>query len=103
MHSIYNQDSNLSGNLRTANKLTYRTMHPGNNKLSVNLAIFHEITIVASKSYFPERKDISGFHSLIHTWWTIVNSQDRFCSEQLGNAVVVGDVKTIFFLSFEIG
>ena len=57
---------------------------------SVNLAlsIFHESTIAASKSYFPERKDISGFLSLIHTWWTIVNSRDRFCSNQLGNAVI---------------
>ena len=102
MHSIYDQDSKLPANLRKANKLTYRAMHPGNNKQSVNLAlsIFHESTIAASKSYFPERKDISGFLSLIHTWWTIVNSRDRFCSNQLGNAVIDGDGKTDFFLSF---
>ena len=77
-------------------------MHPGNNKQSVNLAlsIFHESTIAASKSYFPETKDISGFLSLIQTWWTIVNSRDRFCSNQLGNAVIDGDGKTDFFLSF---
>ena len=93
MHSIYDQDSKLPANLRKANKLTYRAMHPGNNKQSVNLAIsiFQESTIAASKSYFPERKDISGFLSLIHTW-TIVNSQ--------GNAVIDGDGKTDFFLSF---
>ena len=104
LHSIYDQDSKLPANLRKANKLTYRAMHPGNNKQSVNLAlsILHESTIAASKSYFPERKDISGFLSLIHTWWTIVNSRDRFCSNQLGNAVIDGDGKTDFFLSFAV-
>ena len=102
LHSIYDQNSKLPAKLRKANKLTYRAMHPGNNKQSVNLAlsIFHESTIAASKSYFPERKDISGFLSLIHTCWTIVNSRDRFCSNQLGNAVIAEDGKTDFFLSF---
>ena len=102
LHSNYDQDSKLPANSRKANKLTSRAMHPGNNKQSVNLALstFYESTIAASKSYFPERKDISGFLSLIHTWWTTVNSRDRFCSNQLGNAVIDGDRKTDFFLSF---
>ena len=97
MHPIYDQDSKLPANLRKANKLTYRAMHP-DNKQSVNLAL--SISIAASKSYFPERKYISGFLSLIHTRWTIVNPRDRFCSNQLGNAVIDGDGKTDFFLSF---
>ena len=90
LHSIYDQDSKLPAILRKANKLTHRAMHPGNNKQSVKLAlsIFHESTIAASKSYFPERKDISDFLSFIHKWWTIVNPRVRFCSNQLGNAVV---------------
>ena len=102
LHSIYDQDSKLPANWRKDNKLTYRAMHPGNNKQSVNLAlpIFHESTIAASKRYFPERKDISGFLPLIHTWWTIVTSRYSFCSNQLGNAVNDGDGKTDFFLSF---
>ena len=33
LHSIYDQDSKLPANLRKANKLTYRAMHPGNNNL----------------------------------------------------------------------
>ena len=68
LQSIYDQDSKLPANLRNANKLTCRA-----------LSIFHESTIAASKIYFSERKDISGFLSLIHTWWTIVNPRDRFC------------------------
>ena len=88
LHSIYDQDSKLLANLRKANKLTYRAMHPGNNKQSVNLALslFHESTNDAS----------------IHTWWTMVNSRDRFCSNQLGNAVIDGDGKTDFFLSLPV-
>ena len=68
LHSIYDQVSKLPANLRTANKLTYRAMLPGSNKQSVNLALstFHESTIAASKSYYPERKYISSFLSLIH-------------------------------------
>ena len=105
LHSIYDQDSKLPANLRKANKLTSRDMHPGNNKQFVNLAlsIFHESMIAASKSYFPERKDISGFLSLIHTWWTIVNSRDRFCSNQLGNAVIDGDGKLNYFFHLQSG
>ena len=77
-------------------------MRPGNNKQFVNLTLsmFHESTTAVSKSYLPQRKDISGFLSLIHTWWTIVRSRDRFYSNQLGNAVVGGDGKADFFLSF---
>ena len=58
LHSIYDQDSKLSANLRKANKLTYHVVHPGHNKQSVNLSlsIFHESTIVASKSFFPRKK-----------------------------------------------
>ena len=69
LHSIYDQDSKLPANLRIANKLTYRAMHPGDNKQSVNFAIsiFHESAIATSKRYFLERKDISGFfHLFIH-------------------------------------
>ena len=90
LHSIHDQDSKLPANLRKANKLTYRAMHPGKNLFQ----FFMKVRLL------PERKDISGFLSLIHTWWTIVNSRDRFCSNQLGNAVIDGDGKTDFFLSF---
>ena len=102
LHSIYDQDSKLPGNLRKANKLTYRAMHPGNDKQFVHsaLSIFHKNTIVARKSYFPERKEICGFISLIHTWRRIVNSRDRFCSNQLRIADVDVDGNTDFFLSF---
>ena len=45
--------------LKKAHKLTYSSLHPGNNKQNVKLAlaIFDEATIAAVKSYFPDRKD----------------------------------------------
>ena len=46
LHKIFEADSKLQGNLKKAHKLTYRSLHPGNNKQDVNLAlnIFHETT-----------------------------------------------------------
>ena len=77
-------------------------MHPGNNKQCVNLAlaIFDETTIVAIKSYLPERKDMAGFLILILKWWTVVNSRKRFTSNKLGNAIIHGDGKNNFLRSF---
>ena len=54
---VYERDSNLQANLRKAPKLTYETLHPGNKKQNVQLAlnIFHETTTAAISSYFPEK------------------------------------------------
>ena len=102
LHHIYDEDCKLPANLRKAYKLNYRVMHPGNNKQCVNLAlpIFDETTIVAIKSYLPERKDMAGFLILILKWWTVVNSRKRFTSNKLGNAIIHGDGKTNFLRSF---
>ena len=105
LHHIYDEDCKLPANLRKAYKLNYRVMHPGNNKQCVNLAlaIFDETTIVAIKSYLPERKDMAGFLILILKWWTVVNSRKRFTSNKLGNAIIHGDGKTKFLRSFSDG
>ena len=69
LHRVYDKDKELQGNLRKARKLSYKALHPGNNKQDVGLAlsIFDEGTIAAFQSYFPERDDCSGFLSLIQT------------------------------------
>ena len=79
-HYVYDRDSHLSANLRKAHKLTYRALHPGNNKQNVDLALalFNETTISAVRSYLPERKDMAGFLELITAWWTIINSRTRY-------------------------
>ena len=84
-----------------APKLTPCYLHPGNNKQNVGLAlaIFHETTIAACKSYFPQRKDVIAFLFLLNTWWIMVNSKQRFHCNTLGNAVVLGDGKVEFFLA----
>ena len=55
--------------------LTFKALHPSDNKQNVNLAvaIFHETTIAACEGYFPDRADISNFLRLISCWWTIAN------------------------------
>ena len=77
-------------------------MHPDNNKQYVNLAtaVFDEITILAIRSYLPERKDMAGFLTLILKWRTFVNSRKRFTSNNLANAIVFEDGKTDFLRSF---
>ena len=102
LHNIYDKDEKLDGNLRKAPKLGYKSLHPGDNKQNVELAlaIFHETTIAASRNYYPEREDISGFLDLISKWWTIVNSGTRFCPNKLGHAAINEDGKTIFLREF---
>ena len=100
LHRIHDEDCKLSAHLKKAPKLGYSALHPSNNKQNVNLAlaIFHNTTIAAAKSYFPEKHGLANFLELIALWWTIVNSNTRFDSRgRLGNAIVAGDGKILFF------
>ena len=67
LHKIYEKDEELTAGLKKAHKLTYTSLHPGNNKQNVSLvqAIFDESTIAAVKSYLPERHNMAGFLTLI--------------------------------------
>ena len=96
---VYNKDKVLDATLRKAPKLTFKALHPGDNKQNVNLAIavFHETTIAACKSYFPERTELSNFLELIWSWWNIANSNQRFTPNFLTNAVVANDGKIDFY------
>ena len=66
LHFLYNQDLKFPGNFKKAPKLTFKSLHLGNNNQDVNLAlaIFHETTVAAYKSYVPERQDMSSFSLL---------------------------------------
>ena len=101
LHAVNDCDEALNANLRKAPKLTYSTLHPGNNKQNVQLAlnIFHETTVVAVKSYFLERSDAAQFLKLVGTW-TITNSSNRYTPNFLGNAIIVGDNKVEFVRCF---
>ena len=68
-HRLHEKDAALDANLRKAPKLTYSVLHPGNNKQDVQraLAIIHDKTIAAFKSFFPEREDCAGVLSLFNT------------------------------------
>ena len=60
-------DQHLDVNLGKAPKLTYSSLHPGDKKQSVELAItvFYETIISAVQNYFPERLDIHSFLKLL--------------------------------------
>ena len=66
--------------MRKANKLTYKVLHPGDNKQSapLALAIFDSTTSTATESYFPESNAAAQFLRLINLWWTISNSKQQF-------------------------
>lgn len=102
LHTIHEKDQKLEANLRKAPKLSYKCLHPGNNKQKTNLAlgIFHETTIAACKSYSPERKDMANFLTLILTWWTISNSNNKYDPNFLGNAITKNDGKICFLENF---
>ena len=99
IHVIYDKDQHLEANLRKAPKLTYKSLHPHNNKQDVQraLAIFDESTIAACHSYFPDRADMANFLKLVQTWWTIANSRQRFSSNPLSHAITSGDGKIAFY------
>ena len=78
-------------------------LHPGSCKQSVPpaLAIFHESTVAAMKSYFPDRQDAAQFLHLLNVWWTVSNSKNRYNSNnKLGDAAIAGDGKPQFLRAF---
>ena len=100
-HEVYERDDELQANLRKAPKLTYKVTHPGNNKQNVSLAlaIFHESTTAAIKSFFPHRLDAANVLSLFYKVFVICNAKQRFnSSNKLGNASIKGDHKQEFLL-----
>ena len=99
---MFNEDAKLGADLRKAPKLSFESLHPGHNKQKVNLAlaIFHESIIAGCKAYLPDRTDMAAFPSLINTWWTIVNSNQRYHPNPTGNAIVANDGKIKFLSEF---
>ena len=95
LHKVYNKDNALKAKLRKAPKLTFKALHPSDNKQNVNLAvaIFHATTIAACESYFPDRADMSNFLRLISCWWTIANSRKKLAPSFFNNAVILNGGK----------
>ena len=78
-HNVYDQDQRLQSHLHQAPKLTYRALHPGNNKQNVKLAlaIFDPTTTAAMQYYNPEQEAAAGFLTLIFKWRTVCNSKHK--------------------------
>ena len=89
--------------MRKAPKLNSKTLHPGNNKQNIPLAlnIFHETTAAGILSYLSAETAASGFLKLINSWWTISNSKtSNDTHNRLENAAVRGDKKPEFLREF---
>ena len=96
LHELFEADSQLQAHLRKAHKLSYSVLHPGNKKQDVSF--FHETTVAALRSFFPNKLNMSNFLELVSHWWLITNSKSRFnSSNKIGNAVVPEGDKTNFF------
>ena len=94
LHELFEADSQLQAHLRKAPTLSYSVLHRGNKKqdVSLALAIFHETTVAALRSFFPNKLNMSNFLELVSHWWLITNSKSRFNSQnKIGNAVVPED------------
>ena len=103
LHDVYDKDENLPVNLKKAYKLTYKSLHPGDIKQSVSLAlsIFDATTSAAIESYYPVHYDASGFLKFINFWWTISNSKQRYNTNfRIGDAYVEGGKKPLFLRAF---
>ena len=99
LHDVHEKDQKLDANLRKAPKLTNKVLHPGKYKQNVQLALenFHETTVAAISSYFPNCNDAIGFLKLFNTWWAISNSKDQYCfSNYIGTAAIQYDHKPEF-------
>ena len=92
---IYDKDDEHDTYLRKAPKLSYKSLHTGNDKQDNNMAIaiFHESIIAASQYYFTGRPDMANFMKVIWTWWTIANSRQQYRSNPLANAISNHDGK----------
>ena len=97
IRKIHERDQNLQSCLRKAPKLSHKYLHPGNDKINTSFAlgIFHETTIAACRSCFPERNDAANFLNLILTWWTISNG-NKYNPNVLGNGSTKDDGKLYF-------
>ena len=103
LHEVYDKDEKLRANIKKASKLSYKAMHPGDNKESVPLAlaIFDRSTSAAIESYYPNRLDASSFLKLVNIWWTINNSKQEFNKNfRTGNTADKGDKKPLFLREF---
>ena len=64
LHQVRERDEKLFGNLRNAPKLTFKTLHPGDNKQDVSRAlnVFHPSTSAAIENYFQVIKLQQNFY-----------------------------------------
>ena len=68
----------------------------GKENVPLALEVMHETTITATRSYFPNRIDVTNFLEMFNTWWTISNSKKRFSPNILEMLRSMGTKKLCF-------
>ena len=83
LHEVYDKDEKLPANMKKASKLSYKAMHPGDNKQSVPLAlaIFDQGISATIESYYPNRLGACSFLKLVNIWWKINKSKQEFSTK----------------------
>ena len=101
LHQVRERDEKLLGKLRKASKLTFKTLHPGDNKQNVSRAlnVFHPSSYAAIED-FPSDKAAAEFSHLFNTWWTMSNSKSKYSNNHIGNAAIYDDGKPEFLRAF---
>ena len=103
LHKVHNADLSINFHLRKAPSLNYQSLHPGNSKQSVPLAlaIFDNKTSAAMREYLKDADTVTpAFLELINMWWLLVNTKERFHPHRFGNAITPDTLKAkCIFLS----
>ena len=102
LYGVYDKDKKLPANKKKASKLSYKAMHPGDNKQSIPLspAIFDQSTSATLESYYPNRLDASSFLKLVNIWWITNSSKQEFNTNFKDNAAFTDKKKLLFLQEF---
>ena len=98
LYTIDSLDNVQSAHLRQAPKINYSVLHPGNNTLSVPLAlaIFEPTTTTALLHYIPHYTVTPSFLKLFHFMVADSECKGKIPSYTVGNALVSNDEKISF-------
>ena len=64
-YEIYEKDEVLEGNLRKAPKLTFRAIHPGNNKQAIFMNVRSELSIMTTADHSMTLQNLNLLRSTI--------------------------------------
>ena len=99
-YTMFHKDEHLSGNLKKAYKVTYKSLHPGDNK-KVCHSLFQYLTQKLQQQLKVITQTPTMCQGFLDLWWTISDSKQRYNTNfRIGNAAVERDNKPLFLCAF---